>query len=90
MPTLETLTQEDLQDVFRTKSLRRARSYINWVQNPVRTGKTLTAQVRGSRMYDAEIDVEADGIYAQLKEILEQFGVRVTDGLKHPSSPMSN
>ncbi len=65
MPTLENLTKSDLQGLFTAKSLRRARSYIHMVRNPVRTGKTLTAQVRGSRMYEVEIDVESGGIHAQ-------------------------
>ena len=65
MPTLENLTQDDLQGLFNAKSLSRARSYIRSVQNPVRTGKTLTAQVRDSQIYEVEIGVEAGGIHAQ-------------------------
>ena len=65
MPTLENITQDDLQGPLNAKSLRRARSYVNSVRNPVRAGKTLTAQVRGSRVYEVEIDVESDGIHAQ-------------------------
>ena len=64
MPTLETLTEADLKGPLKSKSLRRARGYIHSVHNPVRSGHTLTAQVRGSRLYDVEIDVEPGGISA--------------------------
>jgi len=65
MPTLETLTEDDLRKVMRSKSLRRARGYVDRVRNPVRAGQTLTAQVRGSRLYEVEIDVEPTGISAR-------------------------
>ncbi len=65
MPTLENLTEDDLHGPLKTKSLRRARGYIHRVQNPVRSGKTLTAQVRGTRLYEVEIDVEPGGINAR-------------------------
>ncbi|MEA3342174.1 MAG: helicase-associated domain-containing protein [Chloroflexota bacterium] len=64
MPTLETLTKADLRGPLKAKSLRRARRYIKRVQNPARSGHTLTAQVRGSRLYEVEIDVTPDGISA--------------------------
>ncbi len=64
MPTLETLTEADLRGPLKTKSLRRASGYIHLVQNPARSGHTLTAQVRGSRLYEVEIDVEPGGISA--------------------------
>ncbi|MCP4544367.1 MAG: hypothetical protein GY832_45225 [Chloroflexi bacterium] len=65
MPTLETLTQDDLRGALKAKSMRRARGYVNAIENPVRAGKTLTAQINGSRVYYVEIDVEPDGIHAQ-------------------------
>ncbi|OQY20830.1 MAG: hypothetical protein B6I35_09890 [Anaerolineaceae bacterium 4572_32.2] len=64
MPTLETLTKSDLKGPLKSKSLRRARGYVSRVQNPARSGHTLTAQVRGSRLYEVEIDVEPGGISA--------------------------
>ncbi len=64
MPTLETLTKADLRGPLKSKSLRRARGYVNCVQNPARSGHTLTAQVRGTRLYEVEIDVEPGGISA--------------------------
>ncbi len=65
MPTLESLTKADLRGPLKTKSLRRARGYVNRVQNPTRAGQTLTAQVRGTRLYEVEIDVEPSGISAR-------------------------
>ncbi len=65
MPSLETLTNDDLKSVLRSKSLSRARGYVGQVRNGVRRGKTLTAEVRGSRLYQVEIDVEPSGITAQ-------------------------
>ncbi len=64
MPTLENLTQADLNGLLKPKSLRKARGCVNRVRNPVRAGHTLTAQVRGTRLYEVEIDVEPDGISA--------------------------
>jgi len=64
MPTLETLTESDLRGPLNAKSLRRARRYVRRVRNPTRSGHTLTAQVRGTRLYKVEIDVEPDGIRA--------------------------
>ena len=65
MPTLETLTQDDLRGALKAKTMRRARGYVNAIENPVRAGKTLTAQIYGSRVYHVEIEVEPDGIHAQ-------------------------
>ncbi len=65
MPTLENLTESDLRDYLKTKSLRRARGYIQRVQNPLRSGKTLTAQVLGTYLYEVEIDVEPASISAR-------------------------
>lgn len=64
MPTLENLTQADLNGLLNPKSLRKARGCVNLVRNPVRAGHTLTAQVRGTRLYEVEIDVEPGGISA--------------------------
>ncbi|MBU0702550.1 MAG: hypothetical protein KKC18_01625 [Chloroflexi bacterium] len=64
MPTLETITKADLSGPLNSKSLNRARGYIHRVQNPARSGHTLTAQVRGSWLYEVEIDVEPGGISA--------------------------
>jgi hypothetical protein len=64
MPTLETLTEADLQGLFTSKSRQRARSYVSRVRVPVRSGQTLTARVRGTDVYDVEIDVKPSGIAA--------------------------
>jgi len=64
MPTLETLTINDFHGLIKTSSLRKARGYIRRIQNPARAGNTLTAQVRGTRLYDIEVDVQPAGIYA--------------------------
>ncbi len=65
MPTLESLTEADLRGPLNTKSLGRARGYVRQVQNPVRCGQTLTAQVRGTYLYEVEVDVEPTGIIAR-------------------------
>jgi hypothetical protein len=64
MPTLETLTQADLAGALSRASLKKAQGYLGRVQNPVRSGQTLTAQVRGSSLYEVEIDVKPSGIAA--------------------------
>lgn len=64
MSTLETLTKSDLQSILKPKSLRRARGYIHSVQNPVRSGQTLAAQVRGSHLYQVEIEAGPGGVSA--------------------------
>ena len=66
MPTLETLREADLRGPLNAKSLRRAHGYVARVRNPVRVGQTLTALVRGSRLYEVEIEVGAGGIDARL------------------------
>jgi hypothetical protein len=64
MPTLETLTRDDLKSVLNSKSLGRARGYLGRVRNAARQGNTLTADVQGSRLYRVEIDVAPSGISA--------------------------
>lgn len=65
MPTLENLTEADLRSLLKAKSLRRARSYVTQVYNPTRCGRTLTAQVRGTHLYDVEINVMSGAINAR-------------------------
>ena len=64
MSSLDGLTEADLRGPLTSKSLSRARGYISRVQDAVRAGRTLNAQVRGSRLYDVEIDVKSGGITA--------------------------
>ena len=64
MPRLETLSEADLHGPLNTTSLSRARGYIRRVQNPARDGQTLIAQVRGSRLYEVEVEMAPDGIHA--------------------------
>ncbi|MEZ4661293.1 MAG: helicase-associated domain-containing protein [Caldilineaceae bacterium] len=63
MPTLETLTANDVRNHVGTSNYNKARKYLNNVSNGVRSGHTLTAKVRGTYIYEVEIDVEADGIF---------------------------
>jgi hypothetical protein len=64
MPTLETLTEADLQGLMTAKSRQRARGYVNRVRVPTRAGQSLTARVHGTDVYDVEIDVKPSGIAA--------------------------
>ena len=62
MRTLESLTESDITALFITRSWSRARSYFRTgrVRDARRLGTTLLAKVRGSRLYDVEVEV-ADG-----------------------------
>lgn len=64
MPSLDTLSQQDLSGLFNANGLRKARSYIRRVRNMARAGETLTAEVRGTYLYNVEIDVKSSGIVA--------------------------
>lgn len=64
MPTLESLTEANLKQIIKAKSLKRARGYLNNIHNPQRAGNVLTARVGGSRTYQIEIEVDAQGIHA--------------------------
>ncbi len=65
MLTLEALRKADLRGPLNAKSLRRAHGYVARVRNPVCAGQTLTAQVRGSRLYEVEIEVGEGDIDAR-------------------------
>ena len=64
MPSLETLSEADLRGPLKTTSMRRARGYVRRVQDPARDDQTLTARVRGSRLYQVEVEVGTGGIHA--------------------------
>lgn len=64
MATLENLTIADLKGVLNSSSLKKARSYLGYMSHEVRHGRTLRADVQGSRLYTVEIDVAPDGIHA--------------------------
>ncbi len=64
MPSLGTLTEADIRGVLTTNSMKRARNYLNRVFDEARSGQTLTAQVRGTRIYDVEVSLNADDIAA--------------------------
>jgi uncharacterized Zn finger protein len=64
MAALETLNEADIKQVVGNSSLKKARGYLNRVSNGVRNGRSLRAEVRGSRLYSVEIDVAQDGIHA--------------------------
>ncbi|MBN1139034.1 MAG: helicase-associated domain-containing protein [Anaerolineae bacterium] len=65
MPSLEALTENDLHGVLNDQSLRKARGYQNSIYNPVRAGELLSAQVRGTYLYQVEVEVLPGGIHAQ-------------------------
>ena len=50
--------------VVTSKSLKKAREYVDGVRQAVRNGRTLRAEVGKSRIYQIEIDVLEDGIHA--------------------------
>ncbi len=64
MPTLENITEADLNQIIKAKSLKRARGYLNGVRNPERAGNVLTARVGSNRMYTVEVEVDEQGIHA--------------------------
>ncbi len=64
MPTLENLTENDILQIVNDKSYRRARGYLQAIRHPVRSDKTLRAEVQGSSLYHVEIDVDEGGIHA--------------------------
>jgi hypothetical protein len=64
MPTLETLTEADLKKWLPISNVRAAYGYLNRVQNPVRSGQSLSAQVRDSYLYAVEVEVGPDGLRA--------------------------
>jgi len=65
MLSLETLTENDLHGPLNDASLRKARGYLTQIFNPVRAGQVLSAQVRGTYLYQVEADVSPGGIHAQ-------------------------
>ena len=64
MPTLETLSEADLARSFTSQSLSKARAYTSRVGNAVQQGQTLRAQVRGSSLYQVEIELTPTQILA--------------------------
>ena len=60
MPTLETLTLADVEQIMSPRVLDRAFEYVARVSDAARSGKVLTAQVQGSRMYGVEVEVGPD------------------------------
>ncbi|MBI3959343.1 MAG: hypothetical protein HY328_11090 [Chloroflexi bacterium] len=64
MPTLETLSRNDVTDLFTKSAFSKARDYQTRVGSPVRTGSRLTAKVLGTKMYDVEVEVGEQGIHA--------------------------
>ena len=64
MPSLETITEADLNRHLRPVTLSRARGYLDRVRHPVREGETLAAEVVGTYVYHVEVAVRPDGIEA--------------------------
>ena len=64
MPTLKSITEADLGEVLKASSLRRARGYLTRVKKAVRAGQRLSAEVKGSRNYQVEIEVGPEAISA--------------------------
>lgn len=65
MPTLDTLSEADIQKTVNATSLRKSRGYLATIGKASRSGETLTAEVRGSRLYEVEIAVDEGGIHAR-------------------------
>jgi uncharacterized Zn finger protein len=65
MPVLDQLRLSDLNDLFSHSGIKKARKYLpRTCARSVRQGHTLRAQVRGTSLYQVEIDVTANGINA--------------------------
>jgi len=64
MPTLESLTEANLNQVINAKSLKKARGYLHRIRNLQRAGNSLTAEVSGSRTYSVEIELDEQGLHA--------------------------
>ncbi len=62
MLQLETLTQAEVTRFINDSSIKKARSYLTNIRNPQRKGNRLSAQVRGSSLYEVEIEVGANSI----------------------------
>jgi hypothetical protein len=62
MSALDEVTETQLAVVVPDQIMARARSYLNRVLNPVRSGDTLSAQVRGSWVYRVELTVDGERI----------------------------
>ena len=62
--SLDTLTQTDIKRALNTNSFRRAKRYLSRISRPIRKGDTLTAQVRGTYVYEVEVQVKESGIAA--------------------------
>ncbi len=65
MPILENLKEVDIKGYFNASPLRKGKSYRSRLSNLTRTGNILHANVRGSHLYQVEVEVEPDGIYAE-------------------------
>jgi len=64
MPTLESLTEANINQLVNPQSLKKGRSYLHRIRNPQRMGNSLSAQVSGSRLYNVEIEVDDLGVHA--------------------------
>ena len=58
MLTLEMLTEDLVFGGAARGDLALAESYVNRVVNPVRSGQMLSAQVRGTQLYDVQVNVD--------------------------------
>jgi hypothetical protein len=65
MPTLDTLKEADFTSQIDASSRRKARGYLPRVKNGVRRGERLTAEVRGSSLYEVEIDLTTGHLEAR-------------------------
>ncbi|MBX3000456.1 MAG: helicase-associated domain-containing protein [Caldilineaceae bacterium] len=62
MPTLATLTEDELRSLLSKGNYNKALGYLSQIRNPKRKGETLWAQIQGSRLYDVEVDVMGGSI----------------------------
>lgn len=81
MLSLEVLTEADLRRLLPAQTLRYAYGYLGRIQNPVRSGQTLSAQVRGNFLYTVNVEVIPNGLRANCS-----CGYTVTGYCKHATA----
>lgn len=62
MPTIETLKEKDVVQLFSRAAWNNALSLQAQVMQPKRDGNTLTAEVKGTTIYDVEVTVDDRGV----------------------------
>jgi hypothetical protein len=65
MLNLDHLTENDFKPYFQGSTLKKARRYLGSMSDLARRENTLTAEVRGSFLYQVEVNVDNAGIHAR-------------------------